>query len=93
MNYFERCKKRIECAVQIDWSFSRTFNYTQRFIVDEVLKIRKTEEIDFNILYLAQYKETNIPMSQEECETLFNLAHEKLKELEAIKDEQILEEL
>jgi hypothetical protein len=64
MSYFERCKKRIENAVEIDWSFSRTFNYTERFIIDEVLKIRKTQEFESRILYFVTYKEINIPMSQ-----------------------------
>jgi len=93
MKYFERCKKRIENAKKIDWDFSSTFNYTERFIIDEVLIIRKICEVDSNHLYSIDYKKIIIPMSEEELITLFKLAHDKCEELEDIKDKEILEEL
>jgi len=93
MNYFERCKKRIECAVEIDWSWSSGFNYVQRFKIGEALMIRKIGEVNSDISYSAEYKKINILISQEECETLFNFANERFIELETIKDNQILEEL
>lgn len=93
MKYFERCKKRIECAVKIFWADSYSFNHIQQFTIDEVLVIKKICEIDFVILYSAHYKKISIPMSQEECETLFNFANKKHRELEIIEENKILEEL
>lgn len=90
MNYFERCKKRIEITKFIDQNFS---GRSVVYYIDEYLCITKAFLTEDNIRYVVVYKKVSVPLSENEKKDLFELCEKIHKEREDAKDRQILEEL
>lgn len=93
MNYFEKCKKRIENAKNIDGDCIRTFSLIKKYVIDEELVLREFTHPDLKIYYSITFKEIKIPISENEIKYLFELSVKKLNELTNIENEKILREL
>lgn len=93
MDYFERCKKRIENTKFIG---QESDYYTHVYYTDQYLSITKDTHKQgriCNISYTVLFKKTTVPLSEKEKKTLFELCEKIHKEREDAKDKKILEEL
>ena len=93
MNYFERCKKRIENARVIDGSISNTFNLLARYSIDQQLVLKRFSSPDKSDFYTITFMESRVPLSGDEMKYLFELSEKKLAELASIEDEKVLRDL
>lgn len=90
MNYFERCKKRIEEAKNIDADFIRIMT---KYVIDKDLVLREFNHSDSQISYIISFKDARVPISEIEIKYLFELSEKKLNELTNIENEKILRDL
>jgi hypothetical protein len=90
MNYFERCKKRIENAKYIEQEFD---GISITYFTNDYLDITKVFLTDNDIRHSVTYKKVLIPLSENEKKDLFELCEKIHKEREDAKDKKILEEL
>lgn len=74
MNYFERCKKRIEEAKNIDADCNRTFSLMTKYVIDEDLVLREFNHPDSQISYTISFKDVRVPISEIEIKYLFELS-------------------
>lgn len=93
MNYFERCKKRIEDAKNIDFNYTQTFSKMIKHTVDGELVLRKFTHSDLNVSYTIMFKDVKVPISENEISYLFELSEKKLNELIIIEHQNVLKEL
>ena len=92
MNYFERCKIRIENAKFIDGSFSNTFGLLVRYSIDEELVLKRFTNPDKSYFYKITFREIRVPLSGDEIKYLFDFSEKKLDELISIEDEKVLKD-
>ena len=90
MNYFERCKKRIENTKFIEQDFN---GRSVVYFADEYLCVTKVFLTDADIRHIITYKKVLVPLSESEKKDLFALCEKIHKEREDAKDKKILEEL
>lgn len=93
MNYFERCKKRIEDAKKIDFNCTQTLSTIIKHTVDEELVLRKFTHSELNVSYTIMFKDVKVPISENEISYLFELSEKKLNELISIEHQNVLKEL
>ena len=93
MNYFEKCKIRIENAKFIDCNCTSTFSLIIRYLIDEELVLKKFINTDSNDFYSINFRDVPVPISEVEIKYLFELSEKKLVELSNVKNEEILRDL
>lgn len=93
MNYFEKCKKRIEDAKNIDANCIRTFSLMTKYVVDEDLVLREFSYPDSQISYTISFREVPVPLPESDIKYLFKLSEKKLNELTNVENEKILRDL
>jgi hypothetical protein len=93
MNYFEKCKVRIENAKFIDCICTSTFSLMTKYLIDEELVLRKFTHKDSQDFYSISFREVPVPISESEMRYLFELSEKKLVEFDNVKNEEILRDL
>lgn len=90
MNYFERCKKRIENAKFL----YQDFNYSViEYFIDEYLAVAKFFVTDTDCRHRVAYKHATVPLSENEKQVLFNMCEEIHSTREDARVKKILQEL
>ena len=90
MNYFEKCKIRIENAKFIEVVFGYL---VKKCIIDEELVLIKFTYLDSKNYYTINFKEVGVPISENEIRHLYELSEKKLAELDNVRNEEILRDL